>query len=74
MENLKIVAVKKDGSEIVQYKLSDGTIVDKDAILQYVAEGKLSGYMYAESKFGEGYLRSAADGDPSNSLGNLPEF
>lgn len=75
MEDLKIVAVRKDTSgEIDAFKLSDGRVVEKVVAFQMVNRGELKGYVSGVSSLGEAYIRSAADGDPTNNLGNLPSF
>lgn len=74
MEDLKIVAVHKEGSEITQYKLSNDTVIDKELALQYVVDGYINDYILCTSKLGETYLRAKGDGDDSNNLQNLPEF
>ncbi|WP_304427886.1 DUF3892 domain-containing protein [uncultured Clostridium sp.] len=74
MEDLRIVAVKKESGEISEYKLSDGRIIGREVAFQMVLDKQLKGYIPAVSKTGEAYIRSGADGDLSNNLQNLPEF
>lgn len=71
---LEPIAVRKDGSEIIALKLSDGTIVSRSFAVQLCKAGLIPSCDVGESKYGEDYLRSRNDGDPSNNLSNLPMF
>lgn len=74
MEELQIVAVKKEYGEIVAYKLNNGRVIGREMAFQMALDKQLKGYIPAVSSTGESYIRSAADGDLSNNLQNLPEF
>ena len=73
-QQLSVVAVKMDGSEISLYKLSDGTVVDKNRAVALAEQGLISGCDIGHSKYGEPYLRGRNDGDMSNNLKELPKF
>lgn len=70
----KVVAVKMSGSEIDLLKLDDGSIVSKRRAFDLANNGILAGYITAESKTGEPYIRTAGDGVESNNLQQLPRF
>lgn len=72
-QQLQIVAVHMEGSDITQYQLSDGRIVGETEIVN-LANQKLVSNVIVSSRDGEEYVRSIPDGDPSNNLQNLPRF
>jgi len=70
-----VVAVRKNGDgDIIQLKLSDGTIVDYKLAQQMVQQGEIEGLNVFRGREGDFHLRSNADGDPSNNLDNLETF
>ena len=70
-----VVAVRKNGDgDIIQLKLSDGTIVDYKLAQQMVQQGEIEGLNVFRGRDGDFHLRSNADGDPSNNLDNLETF
>lgn len=69
----RIVAVHKEGSDITQYKLENGHILDESQVIQAVLNGEITGYTIAQ-RDGYNYIRSYPDGDSTNNLGNLPQF
>ncbi|MNI86406.1 hypothetical protein D3C73_1435010 [compost metagenome] len=69
----KITHVRKEGSDIVAYKLDDGTVADEQEIVALAQQGMLPGYQVS-SREGQQYIRSYPDGDESNNLQNLPTF
>lgn len=68
-----IVAVKRDGTDITAYKLSDGTVLGEQEAVSAVRNGVIEGYTIG-SRNGQEYIRSYPDNNPNNNLGNLPEF
>ena len=72
----KIVAVRngENGSEISMFKLDDGSVISKEEAYSMVCKGVIEGFIPCVSKTGEGYLRSAADGDLGNNLQQYPRF
>lgn len=68
------VAVRKDGSEIIFFKLDDGTIVNKQMAVMLAEANVIQGVVIGHSKYGEAYLRDNNDGDKSDNLQELPEF
>lgn len=68
------IGVHHEGSEIMALKLDDGRIIDRTVAFRLCNEGLLENCTTAISKTGDCFVRSMNDGDPSNNLGNLPEF
>lgn len=68
-----IVAVRMNGSDVSQYKLSDGTIVDEQAAVLMVRNDEIQNCIVSNRNDVE-YIRSLPDGDPNNNLQNLPRF
>lgn len=70
----KIVAVQKDGSEIVGYRLDDGREFAKQDLIDRILTREISvdDIQIIESRYGEPYIRSTFDGDSKNNFGNLP--
>lgn len=71
---LEPVAVHKEGTEIIAIKFDDGSVVSKSLAVDLCRAGLIPSCDVGESKYGEDYLRSRNDGDPSNNLSNLPMF
>jgi hypothetical protein len=75
MAQERIVAVKKNGDgDIIKFKTSSGRVLWYHEALQEVERGAISGVNIFKGKDGEQYIRSNADGDPTNNLDNLPTF
>lgn len=72
--DLEPVAVHMEGSEISLIQLKDGSVIDKHQAVELCKAGKIPSCDVSVSKFGEEYLRSRNDGDPSNNLTELPKF
>jgi hypothetical protein len=66
-----IVALVKDSGKVTGYKLSDGSIVDKQRGVALAKEGGIYGVGVA-SRNGTEYLKSIPDGTEANNLSNLP--
>lgn len=69
----KIVAVQKEGVEIVKYQLDNGEIVDKDQAITMAENGEIEDVSVVDRN-GSKYLRSLLDGEEDNNLQNLPEI
>lgn len=69
----EIVAVRRDGKDIISYKLNDGTVLREQEAVEAVRNNELNGYTIGYRN-GEAYIRSYPDGTSSNNLSNLPEF
>lgn len=67
-----ITTLLKQGGDVVGYKLSDGSRVSMEEAIQMAMNNELQHVGVSTSKAGTPYLRSLADGDESNNLGNLP--
>ena len=67
-----IAKIIKHDQEVIGYELSDGSHVSMDEAIQMAKENQLEHVGVSTSKKGEPYIRSLADGDPSNNLSNLP--
>lgn len=72
-QQLQVVAVHMDGSDITQYQLSDGRIVGETEIVELARQKSISNLIVAQRE-GTEYVRSIPDGDPDNNLQNLPRF
>lgn len=70
----QIVAVRKEGSDIQEFKLEDGTVLSQSQAVEAVKNKQIGGYIIGHSKYGEEYLRSYPDASQNNNLQNLPEF
>ena len=68
-----IVAVHVDGSDINQYKLNNGRVIDESEAVKLVQDGTISGCIVSY-KNNEAYIKSAPDGITSNNLASLPRF
>lgn len=67
-----ITKLLKQGGDVVGYELSDGNRVSMEEAIQMAMNNQLLHVGVSTSKTGTPYLRSLADGDESNNLGNLP--
>ena len=66
-----ISAVVKDAGETVGYKLSNGSMVNKNEAVSLAKKGAISGVGVASRK-GSEYLRGTRDSKSKNNLGELP--
>ncbi|MEG0085150.1 MAG: DUF3892 domain-containing protein, partial [Niameybacter sp.] len=67
-----ITKLLKQGGDVVGYELSNGNRVSCEQAIQMAMNNELQHVGVSTSKAGTPYLRSLADGDESNNLGNLP--
>lgn len=63
--------IKKD-SEVVGYELENGEHITVKQAIEMAKSNQLQHVGVSISKDGSEYIRSLADGDESNNLGNLP--
>ena len=66
-----IVAVTKSGGKISGYKLSNDTLVTKEAGVEMTRQGMIKGVGVAK-RYEEEYLKSIPDSSESNNLSDLP--
>lgn len=64
----------KSGGEVVGYELEDGVHVSVQQAIDMAKQNQLKHVGVSTSKDGSEYIRSLADGDESNNLGNLPSI
>lgn len=64
----------KSGGEVVGYELESGKHVSVHQAVEMAKANQLKHVGVATSKDGDEYIRSLADGDESNNLGNLPSI
>jgi hypothetical protein len=70
-----IVAVQKNGDgDLIAFKTSSGKTLTYQEALHEAQNKTFAGVNVFTGKDGEHYIRSNADGDPSNNLDNLPTF
>jgi len=69
----KIIALKKRGGKVQGYKLSDGSIVDKNQAVSLAKQGEIAGVGVAV-RSGKEYLKSFPDGSENDNLSSLPSF
>lgn len=69
----EIVALVKQSGKVSGYKLSDGSIVDKQQGVSLARSGDIMGVGIANRK-GNEYLKSLPDQNENNNLGNLPSI
>lgn len=69
----KIVAVRKEGVEIMEYQLDNGEIIDKATAVQMTKDGEIED-VFVSNRDGHEYIKSSQDGDEENNLQNLPEI
>ena len=67
-----VTKLLKQGGDVVGYELSDGSRVSEEEAIQMAMNNQLQHVGVSTSKAGTPYIRSLADGDESNNLGNLP--
>jgi hypothetical protein len=68
-----IVALVKRSGKVTGYKLSDGSMLDKNAAISLARQGGINGVGIANRK-GNEYLKSLPDGAEENNLSNLPSI
>ncbi len=74
-ENAKaITKLIKSGGEVVGYELESGEHISTEQAIKMAKENQLKHVGVSTSKDGSEYIRSLADGDESNNLGNLPSI
>lgn len=64
----------KSGGEVVGYELQSGVHVSVQQAIDMAKHNQLQHVGVSVSKDGSEYIRSLADGDESNNLGNLPSI
>ncbi len=64
----------KSGGEVVGYELESGKHVSVHQAVEMAKANQLKHVGVSVSKDGDEYIRSLADGDESNNLGNLPSI
>ena len=69
-----ITKLIKSGGEVVGYELSSGKHVSVHQAIEMAKGNMLKHVGVSTSKDGSEYIRSLADGDESNNLGNLPSI
>ena len=67
----RITALRKDGSYVSGYQLSDGRILDKAEAIALAKQGGISGVGIA-TRNGNEYLKSLPDDTDDNNLSHLP--
>ncbi|WP_106768230.1 DUF3892 domain-containing protein [Paenibacillus faecalis] len=74
-QQAEVIAVRKNSDgDIVELKLSTGSVVDYKTAQQMVQNKEIKNLNVFRGRDDELHLRSNADGDPSNNLDNLPTF
>ena len=75
---MKIVATHKEDNKITQYKLDDGTVVDKDECINLVKNGQIEDCNVGKNKEGEEFVRTNRDDEDNHgeitNLRDLPNF
>jgi hypothetical protein len=75
MMNESIVAVQRNGEgDITMFKTSSGRVLSYQEALTEVDNNRIQGVNTFKGRDGEVYIRSNADGNPSNNLDQLPTF
>lgn len=69
-----ITKLIKSGGEVVGYELESGQHVSVQQAINMAKDNMLKHVGVSTSKDGSEYIRSLADGDESNNLGNLPSI
>lgn len=64
----------KSGGEVVGYELESGKHISVSQAIEMAKANQLKHVGVSTSKDGSEYIRSLADGDESNNLGNLPSI
>lgn len=71
----RFIAVQKNGDgDLTAFKTSSGRVLDYEQAKREVQAGAIAGANLFKGRDGEMYIRSDADGDPSNNLDALPRF
>lgn len=70
----QITKLIKSGGEVVGYELESGLHVSVQQAIDMAKQNALKHVGVSTSKDGSEYIRSLADGDESNNLGNLPSI
>jgi len=70
----QITKLIKSGGEVVGYELESGTHISVKQAIDMAKQNALKHVGVSISKDGSEYIRSLADGDESNNLGNLPSI
>ncbi|HZG59292.1 MAG TPA: DUF3892 domain-containing protein [Anoxybacillus sp.] len=65
---------KKHEGDIINFKTSSGRVLSYRKALMEIDNGTIAGVNIFAGKDGERYIRSNADGEPTNNLDNLPTF
>jgi hypothetical protein len=69
-----ITQVHKTGRAISEVMFDDGTKVDVNTAIQMAEENQINDVNSGSNVNGMKTLRSYPDGDPTNNLGNLPQY
>ncbi|MBP3888459.1 MAG: DUF3892 domain-containing protein [Cellulosilyticum sp.] len=69
-----ITKLIKSGGEVVGYELESGKHISVHQAIEMAKANQLKHVGISISKGGNEYIRSLADGDESNNLGNLPSI
>lgn len=70
----QITKLIKSGGEVVGYELESGKHISVKQAIDMARNNQLKHVGVSTSKDGREYIRSLADGDESNNLGNLPSI
>lgn len=70
----QITKLIKNGGEVVGYELASGRHISVSEAINMAKANQLDHVGVSTSKDGSEYIRSLADGDESNNLGNLPSI
>lgn len=70
----QITKLIKSGGEVVGYELESGKHISVQQAIDMAKNNMLKHVGVSTSKDGSEYIRSLADGDESNNLGNLPSI
>ena len=70
----QITKLIKSGGEVVGYELESGQHISVQQAIDMAKHNQLKHVGVSTSKDGSEYIRSLADGDESNNLGNLPSI
>lgn len=69
-----IAKLIRSGGEVVGYELESGKQISVSQAIEMAKSNRLKHVGVSTSKDGSEYIRSLADGDESNNLGNLPSI
>lgn len=70
----EITKLIKSGGEVVGYELASGKHVSVHQAIEMAKNNQLRHVGVSTSKDGSEYIRSLADGNEANNLGNLPSI